>query len=242
MRSKKAIYRAVIVAIACVVPLLAAGQRRTVQLPETTNVPIAEMSGVAKAAESNPATDAAFRGMFPVAFSEPLSTSDHHPVHLIVLSGTNVDPLPVSGSSAVVLGRIKDAQAFVTSDLKGLYSELVVSISSVLKQDPSSPIAAGNEIRVARAGGGIRFGHGHVEYYLVEDQGLPHVGQTYVLFLWRDNSARDYGIRTGYQIMGNRVEPLDRGPQFVRLKGALWADIEAQITARAASSSPAGTR
>lgn len=115
--------------------------------------------------------------------------------------------LPVSQSDAVLLGEIIEAQAFLSEDKTAVYSEFTVGIYEVLKGN--KPLAAGDRIVAERAGGGVRFKSGRVQYYTVDKQGLPRVGSRYVLFLRRNDVGDDFSVLTAYELRSGRVFPLD---------------------------------
>ena len=48
--------------------------------------------------------------------------------------------LPVERSTAVVIGMVKSAHAYVTPDKTGLYSEFQVATDTVIKNDPNNMI------------------------------------------------------------------------------------------------------
>ena len=50
--------------------------------------------------------------------------------------------LPVERSTAVVIGMVKSAHAYVTPDKTGLYSEFQVATDTVIKNDPKNMIKA----------------------------------------------------------------------------------------------------
>lgn len=124
--------------------------------------------------------------------------------------------LPVSRSSAVVIGEITDAQAHLSEDGTNIYSEFVVQVEQILKNDNQVPI--GNSIAVERSGGRVRLPSGKVVTARTNHQDLPRIGRRYVLFLTHDFSSgvntESLNILTGYELRENRVFPLDKlGPK-----------------------------
>lgn len=124
--------------------------------------------------------------------------------------------LPVSRSSAVVIGEITDAQAHLSEDGTNIYSEFVVQVQQILKNDNQVPI--GNSIAVERSGGRVRLPSGKVVTARTNHQDLPRIGRRYVLFLTHDFpsgvNTESFNILTGYEVRENRVFPLDKlGPK-----------------------------
>jgi hypothetical protein len=115
--------------------------------------------------------------------------------------------LPVEQSNTVVVGEVTDAQAFMSVDKTGVYSEFVVRIGEVLKNDPALPLTAGTSITVERPGGRVKFPSGNIGQYFTVGQGMPRVGKRYMLFLTQKD--QDYQILTGYELRAGRILLLD---------------------------------
>ena len=120
---------------------------------------------------------------------------------------TGVSALPVEQSSAVVIGTVLDAEAYLSNDKTGVYSEFNVRVDDVLKNDNSTSLVAGKDIIIERPGGRVRFPSGHVNQYFTVGQGMPRVGRRYVLFL--TGAEQDFQILTGYEIRKGRIFLLD---------------------------------
>ncbi len=119
--------------------------------------------------------------------------------------------LPVSRSSAVIIGEITDAQAYLSEDGTNIYSEFVVQVQQILKNDNQAPI--GNSIAVERSGGRVRLPSGKIVTARTSHQDLPRVGKRYVLFLTHEFSGvntESLNILTGYEVCDGRVFPLDK--------------------------------
>jgi hypothetical protein len=123
--------------------------------------------------------------------------------------------LPVSRSSAVIIGEIIDAQAYLSEDGSNIYSEFVVQVQQILKNDNQVPI--GNSIAVERSGGRVRLPSGKIVTARTNHQDLPRVSRRYVLFLTYEFSGvntESLNILTGYEVRDGRVFPLDKlGPK-----------------------------
>lgn len=117
--------------------------------------------------------------------------------------------LPVSKSDAIVIGRVLDAQAYLSNDKTKVYSEFTISIEQILKNDRFASLNPNNPIVVEREGGRVRYPSGHITFYHVHGQGMPRVGHRYVLFLTHDDPEQDFSILTGYELSAGRVVLLD---------------------------------
>lgn len=121
--------------------------------------------------------------------------------------------LPVSKSDAVVIGRVLDAQAYLSSDKTAVYSEFTISVERVLKNDRFASLNTTSSIVVERKGGKVRYPSGHITLYHVRGQGMPRVGRRYVLFLTHDDPEEDFSLLTGYELNAVRVVLLDNPSQ-----------------------------
>ncbi len=117
--------------------------------------------------------------------------------------------LPAQQSDAVVVGEVASAQAFLSNDKSGVYSEFDIRVGEVLKNDLVSPINGGESITAERLGGRVRFPSGRMLPVVVVGQGMPRAGRKYLLFLKRLSAEGDYHILTGYELRGGRISPLD---------------------------------
>lgn len=129
--------------------------------------------------------------------------------------------LPATQSSAIVIGEVIDAKAYLSEDKTNVYSEFKVRVNGILKNDDSEPITIGDSIITERLGGRVRTSSGHVATYQIAGQGTPQIGQRYVFFLGfnpyeagtksltgpRGNMSRH--ILTAYELRAGKVFPLD---------------------------------
>lgn len=120
---------------------------------------------------------------------------------------TGLPALPVEQSSAVIIGTVVDAKAYLSNDKTGVYSEFDVRIQEVLKNSSVTSLVAGKDIIVERPGGRVRFPSGHINQYFIVGQGMPRVGRRYVLFL--TGGEQDFQILTGYEVREDRIFLLD---------------------------------
>jgi hypothetical protein len=87
------------------------------------------------------------------------------------------------GADAVVVGVEQSSQSFLTENQEWVFTDNVVSVQEVLKDNAAHPLTVGSTIIVARSGGSIDTPDGH--HIVVADPGyIPlHAGGTYVLAL-----------------------------------------------------------
>jgi hypothetical protein len=131
----------------------------------------------------------------------------------ILKPGEHPDPpaLPVS-STAIVIGTVTTAKAFVSEDGTFVYSDYQTQINEVLKPDPNGAIAIGDQITAWTIGGSIHFPSGHIKHFIIPGRGFPEIGTQYLFFLWRADSKVDaYAISTAFAIKDGVVHPLDDG-------------------------------
>lgn len=131
----------------------------------------------------------------------------------------NVPRIPAAQSSVVVTGEIVDANAYISADENGVYSEFGLRVEETMKKDDSWAVSAGEVISVERQGGRVRYPSGRVEWYRIALQDLPLVNHRYVLFLKRIDED-SFSIVTGYELREGHVYALDGASQFRALDGA----------------------
>ncbi len=136
--------------------------------------------------------------------------------------------LPVDASDAIVIGDITNAQAYLSPDKTGVYTEYTVRVDEVLKRSSATAIVTGGFVDAQREGGRVRFQSGRVQSYITHYQGVPVTGRKYVLFLKRNEQADIFIVLTGYEQRDGHVYPLDgvdlppgatEIPQFAAYKG-----------------------
>jgi hypothetical protein len=127
--------------------------------------------------------------------------------------------LPSTQSDAVVIGEVTDAQAYLSNDRTGVYSEFTVRVKEVLKNLNQVSLTPSEVVILEREGGAVRFPSGRVQRYRIVHQGIPLVGRQYVLFLKYNDQAQSFSILTGYELHKGRVVPLDSLDQFAVYKG-----------------------
>ncbi|MBA3240318.1 MAG: hypothetical protein H0T60_03740 [Acidobacteria bacterium] len=138
---------------------------------------------------------------------------------------SGLSALPADKSAAVVIGEVRNAEAFLADDRTGIYSEFTISISEVLKNDAANPLA--DSVVVERTGGAVKFPNGRTRAFRLSGMGFPRVGRQYVFFLGRNSGGGDYSILTGYEMRGGKVLPLDGQGKKLRFNEYSGADAEA---------------
>ena len=126
--------------------------------------------------------------------------------------------LPVARSAAIFIGTVTDAQAHLTPDKTGVFSEFAFQVESILKSDPKRTVAVGETVIVERNGGRVRMPSGKVVVSWTSNQNMPKVGSRYVLFLTHDfeiagDTGDDFYLLTGYEFENDKVAPLDSSTQ-----------------------------
>ena len=120
--------------------------------------------------------------------------------------------LPFDQSSAVVVGQLMDARAYLSNDKSGVYSVFTVQVNEVLKNSTKTPITRGSAREVERDGGRVRFPNGRLHMYKIGGLDMPKTGLRYVLFL--NDGESGYQILTGYELKDGKVYPLDDIPKL----------------------------
>jgi hypothetical protein len=145
----------------------------------------------------------------------------------ILKPGEHPDPpaLPVS-STAIVIGTVTTAKAFVSEDRTFVYSDYQIHICEVLKPDPNRAIPIGDQITAWATGGSIHFPSGHIKHFIISGRGFPEIGTQYLFFLRRADSNVDaYAISTAFEIKDGVVHPLDDGQHAAQFDGMPATDF-----------------
>jgi hypothetical protein len=122
--------------------------------------------------------------------------------------------LPADKSHAVVIGKVTSAEAYVSNDKTGVYSEFTVHLDEILKNSSNVSMAPGGTVSVERSGGRVRLPSGQVALMYTRAQGMPRVGRRYVFFLSHDfplqgRQGKDLYILTVYEVRAGRIHALD---------------------------------
>lgn len=117
--------------------------------------------------------------------------------------------IPASSSDAIVTGTVKEVNAYISTDRTTVYSEVTLNIEEVLKGAPRYPLVSGLTLSAERRGGAVRFPSGKILRRGHLGRNIPEAGRRYLLFLKYNEDGEDFSIVTGYQLLDNRVLPLD---------------------------------
>lgn len=192
---------------------------------EVEQLPVADYNAPKSTNPKRKAKSERYKKKLPMAIDP---NGENLPVMSTAHWWTGLSALPADKSDAVVIGEVKDAQAFLSDDNTGLYSEFTVRINEVLKDDASNPLA--NSLVAERLGGAIKFPNGRVKAFRYNGQGFPHVKRQYVFFLQRNSDGQDYTIVTGYELRGGHVVPLDGAGTKLRFSVYNGADETAFLS------------
>jgi hypothetical protein len=119
--------------------------------------------------------------------------------------------IPVSGSTATIIGTVAGGSSFITKDHTYVYTDYTVRVDQILV-DKTASLSVGSEIVVAREGGAIHYPSGHITNVLIQGHGFPEIGAQYVLFLLKtvpNLPEYEMTLDSGYQIKNGQVFPLD---------------------------------
>lgn len=133
--------------------------------------------------------------------------------------GWGLPALPSVRSDAVVIGEVIEAQAHLSNDKTGIYSEFTIRVTEVLKNCDQASVIVSQQITAEREGGAVQFPSGRVQQYRIAKQRMPGAGRKYVLFLKYNEQGQDFSILTGYELREGRATPLDTLDQFAVYKG-----------------------
>jgi hypothetical protein len=137
--------------------------------------------------------------------------------------------LPVYGSNAIVMGSVVEAQAFLSNDKTGAYSEFTIQIEKVFKDDKDAPLSFGSIVKVDRLGARVRHSADRTVWYHVPGLSMPQLGKKYVLFLRRNANTENYLILTAYEIRSGRVYALDGTQGSSSFASAAYENVEEEV-------------
>jgi hypothetical protein len=132
----------------------------------------------------------------------------------------DVPVIPVTQSSIVMIGEVVNAEAFLSRDKTGIYSEFSISVEEILKNDARDPVNLEQIVIAERAGGAVRFPSGGVQrIYVFLGQRMPMIGRRYLFFIKRNETSEDFSLLTGYELYEGKVISLDNIDPYKRYTG-----------------------
>ena len=129
------------------------------------------------------------------------------------------------------------AEAHMSEDKQAVYSEFDVQVLEVFKAGSLNPIV-GQSLMVEREGGVVKYPNGQQILYRRTNNGMPKVGERYVLFVNRPPDVDFYRIITGYEIALAGVTPLDYSLQFESYRGLDEASFLKAVRISASTEQP----
>jgi len=139
--------------------------------------------------------------------------------------------IPLVQSKTVVRGEVLGAQAYLSNDKTGVYSEFTIQVDEVIKNNDVLSLTQGCLIDADRKGGRVRFASGRIHWYSVDKENMPRVGTRYIFFLTREDTLEDFHILTAYELNAGKVFALDELPQFRKHDGEEEAAFLARMHA-----------
>ena len=143
---------------------------------------------------------------------------------LAVIDSIPTPGIPVTESELIVTGEVIDAQAFVSNNKKGVYSEFTVRVDELLKNN-SKNTEPKSLITIDREGGFVRYSNGQKRLYRISGFGMPRVGEKYLFFLDNPEKSQNYNVLTAYQLKAPEISNLDSFPQFIVYRGKSESDF-----------------
>ncbi|MEK6407306.1 MAG: hypothetical protein AABN34_10110 [Acidobacteriota bacterium] len=154
----------------------------------------------------------------------PSPLGDFPPDSVGFATGTDwyigVPALPLAQCDAVIVGEVAAAEAHISPDRTGVYSEFSIRVDEILKNSVETPVKAGDLTVGEREGGVVRFQGGRLFEYMIFHQGMPGTGRKYLFFLSDNKQGGDYLIVTAYELRDGQVIPLDDSHAFASYKGS----------------------
>lgn len=148
----------------------------------------------------------------PPDYGAEVVLTNHWEVHL--------PRLPAGQSDVVLIGQTLDANAHLSADKNGVYSEFTVRVEDILKNATASPLSPGDQITAEREGGRVRYPSGRVGWFRIRMQSMPTVNSRYVFFL-KQVDPDSFSIVTGYELRDGLIYALDSGAsQFTFYDGS----------------------
>jgi len=142
--------------------------------------------------------------------AEPLVVQEGDEIYGRIEERPPLDPIPISASDAIVVGKVLKVQPYLTELQTSIYTEFTVQVDEVIKSDSDIAKASKKPIVVDREGGVLRQSDGKIlRYWVVGIGQFPNLGKKYLLFLNRIHESQDISILAGYELNGNSILPLE---------------------------------
>lgn len=136
---------------------------------------------------------------------EPISDSNPERVRFVHLR--SIEPMPLADSDTVVLGRVSQAQSYLSTDKSQIYTQYRIEIEEVLQNSARLPLTPDQHGFVAvQTGGAIRMPSGII--WRQTDMGtdrLLHAGRRYLLFLLSFPKIKGYSVLRHYEFRDGRI-------------------------------------
>ena len=131
---------------------------------------------------------------------------------------------PLPKGTLVVIGEVIQADAYLSNDKEGVYTEFRINVKEVL----SNLRGKNQKVVVAdRAGGVVVYPNGQRVTYLDRQSFLPELGSTYLFFLTRPDQSPKYSILGSFDITKDSVRPMET---FLRSDEIRWKDRSEFLT------------
>jgi hypothetical protein len=111
-------------------------------------------------------------------------------------------------TDVIVIGTVREAKAYLSTDRTSIYSEVSLSIEEILKAAPQHRLRINGRVTADRFGGAVRFPSGKILRQGSVGRNIPTLGHRFLLFL-KDTEEGGLSIVTGYELTGKEVIPLD---------------------------------
>ena len=118
--------------------------------------------------------------------------------------------LPMEKSDAVIVATVAKAEAHLSTGQTSVYSEYTIVVDEVFSDKTDLSLVSGSTFTAVREGGGVQFASGHIQIYRMSGQGFLKPNRKYVLFVKRAEEPHGFLLLTGYQLLRDRVIPVDQ--------------------------------
>jgi hypothetical protein len=140
--------------------------------------------------------------------------------------------LPARSCDAVVMGRIVADRAQLAYNRRFVYSLFSVEVLQVLKGNRKQGVREEERINATQLGGSVRFPSGHMETFILANEGFMELGSQYLLMLWKPIRSDDtYMVAESYLIQGGVTFPIKTLADVSRYDGMPAKDFEAKVKA-----------